>query len=100
MSLTPIGPVFVTVTGPNGEPIGAELTTARPERGGKPASRQGMVQLAGFIPAAAKHELDVFAVMNKRTIQSVVEEMYNRFASDYGLHPLDHFAAATEDRTA
>ena len=54
----------------------------------KPASRIGKVQLGGYLSPEAKRQLDVFAAMNGRTMQSIFEEMIDDFSRKYGLHRL------------
>jgi hypothetical protein len=54
----------------------------------KPPSRTGKVQLSGYVDADAKLQLDVFAARERRTMQSIVEEMYDLFAHRHGLHRL------------
>lgn len=54
----------------------------------KPPSRAGKVQLGGYLSPEAKRQLDVFAAMNGRTMQSMIEEMVDDFAHKYGLHRL------------
>jgi Antitoxin-like ribbon-helix-helix len=54
----------------------------------KPPSRTGKVQLSGYIDADAKVQLDIFAARERRTMQSIVEEMYDLFAHQHGLHRL------------
>ena len=54
----------------------------------KPPSRAGKVQLSGYVDADAKLQLDVFAARERRTMQSIVEEMYDLFAHRHGLHRL------------
>jgi hypothetical protein len=55
---------------------------------GKPLSRAGKVQLSGYVDADAKLQLDVFAARERRTMQSIIEEMYDLFAHQHGLHRL------------
>jgi hypothetical protein len=59
-----------------------------PQVANKPAARIGKVQLSGYIDKDAKRQLDVFAAREGRTMQSVIEEMYDLFAHRYGLHRL------------
>lgn len=54
----------------------------------KSPSRAGKVQLGGYLSPEAKRQLDVFAAMNGRTMQSMIEEMVDDFAHKYGLHRL------------
>jgi hypothetical protein len=54
----------------------------------KPPSRTGKVQLSGYIDADAKVQLDIFAARERRTMQSIIEEMYDLFAHQHGLHRL------------
>jgi hypothetical protein len=42
-------------------------------------SRVGKVQLAGYFDPDAKRQLDVFAAREGRSIQSIMEEMYDDF---------------------
>lgn len=57
-------------------------------KGSQAPSRVGKVQLGGYLPPDAKHQLDVWAAMNKRTMQSMIEEMVNDFCAKHGLHRL------------
>lgn len=54
----------------------------------KPPSRVGKVQLGGYISPEAKRQLDIFAAVNGRTIQSLFEEMVDDFSRKHGLHRL------------
>jgi hypothetical protein len=51
-------------------------------------SRVGKVQLAGYVDPIAKKQLDVFAAQEGRTMQSIIEEMYDLFAQKHRLHRL------------
>ena len=57
-------------------------------RASQAPSRVGKVQLGGYLPPDAKRQLDVWAAMNGRTIQSMIEEMVNDFCAKHGLHRL------------
>ena len=68
-----------------------EATTPETRRApavSKPPSRSGKVQLSGYVDADAKVQLDIFAARERRTMQSIVEEMYDLFAHRHGLHRL------------
>ncbi len=54
----------------------------------KPPSRVGKVQLGGYLSPDAKRQLDIFAAVNGRTIQSLFEEMVDDFSRKHGLHRL------------
>ncbi len=54
----------------------------------KPPSRAGKVQLGGYLSPAAKRQIDVFAAIHGRTIQSIFEEMIDDFSRKHGLHRL------------
>lgn len=54
----------------------------------KPPSRVGKVQLGGYLSPEAKRQLDIFAAVNGRTIQSLFEEMVDDFSRKHGLHRL------------
>lgn len=54
----------------------------------KPPSRAGKVQFGGYLSPDAKRQLDVFAALNGRTIQSLFEEMVDDFSRKHGLHRL------------
>jgi hypothetical protein len=61
----------------------------------KVGARAGKVQLGAYIDQDAKRQLDVFAAMNGRTIQSLVEEMMDDFFRKNGLLRLaSHKSAA------
>jgi hypothetical protein len=63
--------------------------TPEPKRRASQApSRVGKVQLGGYLPPDAKRQLDVWAAMNGRTMQSMIEEMVNDFCAKHGLHRL------------
>jgi hypothetical protein len=66
----------------------APLTTPQTTRTAKPPSRVGKVQLGGYLSPEAKRQLDVFAAMNGRTMQSLFEEMVDDFSRKHGLHRL------------
>lgn len=54
----------------------------------KPPSRVGKVQLGGYLSPEAKRQLDIFAAINGRTMQSLFEEMVDDFSRKHGLHRL------------
>jgi hypothetical protein len=54
----------------------------------KAAARTGKVQLSGYVDRDAKRQLDIFAAREGRTMQSIIEEMYDLFAHTHGLHRL------------
>lgn len=54
----------------------------------KPPSRIGKVQLGGYLSPDAKRQLDIYAAVNGRTIQSLFEEMVDDFSRKHGLHRL------------
>lgn len=54
----------------------------------KPPSRAGKIQFGGYLSPEAKRQLDVFAALNGRTIQSLFEEMVDDFSRKHGLHRL------------
>ncbi len=54
----------------------------------KPPSRVGKVQLGGYLSPHAKRQLDIYAAVNGRTIQSLFEEMVDDFSRKHGLHRL------------
>lgn len=54
----------------------------------KPPSREGKVQLGGYLSPEAKRQLDIFGAVNGRTIQSLFEEMVDDFSRKHGLHRL------------
>lgn len=54
----------------------------------KPPSRAGKVQLGGYLSPEAKRQIDVFAAIHGRTIQSIFEEMIDDFSRKHGLHRL------------
>jgi hypothetical protein len=51
----------------------------------KAAAREGKVQLSGYIPIDFKRQLDIHAAREGITIQSIVEEMHDLYASAHGL---------------
>lgn len=53
-----------------------------------PPSRAGKVQLGGYLSPDAKRQIDVFAAIHGRTIQSIFEEMIDDFSRKHGLHRL------------
>jgi hypothetical protein len=63
-------------------------TPAAKGRASQAPSRVGKVQLGGYLPPDAKRQLDVWAAMNGRTMQSMIEEMVNDFCAKHGLHRL------------
>jgi len=68
-------------------------TKARPAPENKPRtfvapSRVGKVQLAGYFDPDAKRQLDIFAAREGRSIQSIMEEMYDDFCRKHRLHRL------------
>jgi len=65
-----------------------EPGTGHSPRSPKPPSRVGKVQLGGYLSPEAKRQLDIFAAVNGRTIQSLFEEMVDDFARKHGLHRL------------
>jgi len=46
------------------------------------------VQLGGYIDVEAKRQMDVFAAMEGRTVQSIVEEMVDDWFRKHGLNRL------------
>ena len=54
----------------------------------KSPSRAGKVQLGGYLSPDAKRQIDVFAAIHGRTIQSIFEEMIDDFSRKHGLHRL------------
>lgn len=54
----------------------------------KPPSRTSKVQLGGYLSPDAKRQIDVFAAIHGRTIQSIFEEMIDDFSRKHGLHRL------------
>jgi hypothetical protein len=68
--------------------ITATPQTPAPAIRRKAASRTGKVQLGGYIDPDAKRQMDVFAAMNGRTVQSIVEEMVDDWFRKHGLHRL------------
>ena len=80
--------------GPTAQEIKAEPATlvqpdlASVRRSVKPPSRIGKVQFGGYLSPDAKKQLDVFAALNGRTIQSLFEEMVDDFSRKHGLHRL------------
>jgi hypothetical protein len=63
----------------------APLETA-PVQTVRARSRQGKVQVAGYLDQALKREIDVFAAREGRSLQSIFEEMHDLFAERHGLH--------------
>lgn len=53
-----------------------------------PPSRRGKVQMAGYFTPDAKRQFDVFAAREGRSLQSIMEEMYDDFATKHGMHRL------------
>ena len=70
------------------EPPRQEVAPRPPPKTVIAPSRRGKVQLAGYFDVEAKRQLDVFAAREGRSIQSIMEEMYNDFCSKHGLHRL------------
>ena len=56
----------------------------------KAAARTGKVQLSGYIDRDYKRQLDIHAAREGITIQAIVEEMYDLYATAHGLHRLGH----------
>src|SRR5690242_16579138 len=85
-------PSLGSVPRPAAKPLEPPASPAPEIRGtpasAKPPSRAGKVQLSGYVDADAKLQLDVFAARERRTMQSIVEEMYDLFAHRHGLHRL------------
>jgi hypothetical protein len=79
-----------------GRPAAAPATEAKEQpQAAKAGARAGKVQLGAYVDQDAKRQLDVFAAMNGRTIQSLVEEMMDDFFRKNGLHRLaSHRSAA------
>lgn len=46
------------------------------------------MQLGGYIDVEAKRQMDVFAAMEGRTVQSIVEEMVDDWFRKHGLNRL------------
>ena len=63
----------------------APLETA-PVQTVRARSRQGKVQVAGYLDQTLKREIDVFAAREGRSLQSIFEEMHDLFAERHGLH--------------
>ena len=53
-----------------------------------PPSRRGKVQMAAYFTPDAKRQFDVFAAREGRSLQSIMEEMYDDFATKHGMHRL------------
>lgn len=78
----------LTIVPPNNEQPPAPPAPAERPKVPQAPSRIGKVQLGGYLPPDAKRQLDVFAAVNGRTIQSIVEEMVDDFCVKHGLHRL------------
>jgi hypothetical protein len=66
-------------------PLAPPPTAPRRESPVKAAAREGKVQLSGYIPIDFKRQLDIHAAREGITIQSIVEEMHDLYASAHGL---------------
>jgi len=60
------------------------------EPAGKAVARIGKVQLSGYIDIDYKRQLDIHAAREGITMQSIIEEMYDLYATAHGLHRLGH----------
>ncbi|MFL5289348.1 MAG: hypothetical protein ACJ8AW_52425 [Rhodopila sp.] len=74
----------VASSGEGTEPASQSSRTAT----GKAAARIGKVQLSGYIDIDYKRQLDIHAAREGITIQSIIEEMYDLYATAHGLHRL------------
>jgi hypothetical protein len=97
MAVRPSRPALGIVPVPSREEVvetasPPSLPSHAPKRdpAGKVTARIGKVQLSGYIDIDYKRQLDIHAAREGITMQSIIEEMYDLYATAHGLHRLGH----------